>query len=647
METHYYLWLIPILPLAGAAVNGLTGQRSSEGRVAAIALSGVALSFLLALRAVLLLGHGTALETHFQWISAGNFRADFDFYLDPLSAVMILVVTGVGLLIHIYSVGYMSHEGGFYRFFAYLNLFLFFMLILVLANNYLLLFAGWEGVGLCSYLLVGFYFRKQEAADAGKKAFLVNRVGDFGFLIAMFLMYRVFHSLDFQQVYTAASTAGVESRIGVVSWICLLMLLGATGKSAQVPLYVWLPDAMAGPTPVSALIHAATMVTAGVYVIARSNILYLHAPIALIAVAVIGAVTAFYAATIAVVQTDIKKVLAYSTISQIGYMVMGCGVAAFGAAVFHLMTHAFFKALLFLGAGSVIHGLGGEQDLRKMGGLRTFFPRTYWTMLAACLAIAAIPPFSGFYSKDEILWQAFTSANGGMVFWVIGILTAGLTSFYMFRLFFLTFHGERNIDSEGDHGGHGAGRLPHESPSIMTGPLMILALLSIGGGWIGSTMLGGGTSWFASYLAPVFNQSPAIGHGESGRNIELILTTISVLVSLSGIALAWLFYIRHPELPARAAAELGGLYRLIVNKYYVDEIYRALFVRPLVVGSTEVLWKGVDEMAIDGAVNTAARRTRRFGDVARRIQSGNIRSYAGWVALGALAVIFFMVMKVV
>jgi NADH-quinone oxidoreductase subunit L len=638
MEPNLYLWLIPTLPLLGAAWNGIAGRHRSERHVAAVAVGSVALSFLVALRAFWLLGSAPHLESHFPWIAAGGFQADFNFYLDPLSAVMTLIVTGVGLLIHIYAVGYMSREGGYYRFFAYLNLFLFFMLTLVLAGNYLLLFVGWEGVGLCSYLLIGFYFRNPDAADAGKKAFLVTRLGDFGFLIALLLLYKKFHSLNFFEVLPAAALAPVETDgFGPLTWICLLLLMGATGKSAQVPLYVWLPDAMLGPTPVSALIHAATMVTAGVYIIARSSILYIHAPDALLAVAVIGGITALYAATIAVAQTDIKRILAYSTISQIGYMVMACGVAAFSAGIFHLMTHAFFKALLFLGAGSVIHALGGEQDIRKMGGLRPHLPRTYGAMLAACVAIAAIPPFSGFYSKDEILWEAYSSPYGGILFWLLGVMTAGLTSFYMFRLFFLTFHGERRAET--------VGHAPHESPPIMTVPLLILALLSIGGGWIGSAAVWGGVNPFHSFLAPTFQLGlgEPSNHIQSAVSVETILTAISVLVSLAGIGLAYLFYLRRPALPQAIAARLGVLYRLVSNKYYVDEIYRFLFVRPLLVGSSEVLWKGVDQRAIDGTILQAARRTRGLGEIARRFQSGNIRSYAGWVTLGAILLIGFMV----
>ncbi|MGH9786423.1 MAG: NADH-quinone oxidoreductase subunit L, partial [Terriglobia bacterium] len=444
------------------------------------------------------------------WIAAADLEIPFNFYLDPLSAVMALVVTGVGLLIHIYAAGYMAGEGGYYRFFAYMNLFLFFMLTLVLAGNYLLLFVGWEGVGLCSYLLIGFYFRKDDAADAGKKAFLVTRIGDFGFLIALLLLYWTFDSLNFAQVLPAASVLPVETDgWGPLTLICLLLLMGVTGKSAQVPLYVWLPDAMLGPTPVSALIHAATMVTAGVYIIARSAPLYVHAPDAMFVVALVGGVTALYAATIGVVQNDIKRVLAYSTISQIGYMVMACGVAAFSAAIFHLMTHAFFKALLFLGAGSVIHALGGEQDIRKMGGLRRSLPRTYWTFLAACLALAALWPFAGFFSKDEILWEAYASPYGGTGFWLLGLVTAGISSFYIFRLFFLTFHG--NPQAEGSIAAEAraaepahTARHPHESPPVMTWPLIALAALSFGGGWMGSRFLFGGSDPWSRFIAPAF-----------------------------------------------------------------------------------------------------------------------------------------------
>jgi len=650
MEPNLQLWLIPLLPLAGAAWNGIWGKRRSERAVAAVAVGVVALSFLWSVRAFFALSEAPHVETYSHWISAASFQVPFSFYLDPLSAVMALIVTGVGLLIHIYAAGYMQTEGGYYRFFCYMNLFLFFMLTLVLAGNYLLLFVGWEGVGLCSYLLIGFYFRRDDAADAGKKAFIVTRLGDLGFLIGLLLLYWTFHSLDFGRVMSAAAEFPVESEsFGPLTIICLLLLVGAAGKSAQVPLYVWLPDAMLGPTPVSALIHAATMVTAGVYIIARSAPLYVHAPDAMLAVAVVGGVTAFYAATIGLAQNDIKRVLAYSTISQIGYMVMACGVAAFSAAVFHLMTHAFFKALLFLGAGSVMHALGGELDIRKMGGLRRYVPRTYWTFLIACLAIAALPPFSGFFSKDQILWQAYSSPFGGFAFWLVGVVTAGLTSFYMFRLLFLTFHGKPrwetgspNTQHVAEHG-H-AGPVPHESPPLMTWPLIVLAILSLVGGWVALPFLWGGKDW-SQFLEPAFRLAALPGEAAAHHeaSTELVLMAISLLVSVTGIVLAYLFYLRRPEWAASASMRLRLLHTLLVNKYYVDEIYRALIVRPLVVGSSEFLWKGVDMFAIDGAVHQAARKTRGFGNTLRKMQSGNIRSYAAWVVLGAILLIGFLV----
>ena len=648
------LWLIPVLPLAGAAWNGLWGKRYSERAVGAIAVGCVAASFLLSVFAVWNLGAMPRIESYGPWIAAGSFQVNFNFYLDPLSAVMALVVTGVGLLIHIYAAGYMAREGGYYRFFAYMNLFLFFMLTLVLAGNYLLLFVGWEGVGLCSYLLIGFYFRKDDAADAGKKAFLVTRIGDFGFLIALLLLYWTFDSLNFAQVLPAAAGLPVETEgSGPLTLICLLLLMGATGKSAQVPLYVWLPDAMLGPTPVSALIHAATMVTAGVYIIARSAPLYVHAPDALFVVALVGGVTALYAATIGVVQNDIKRILAYSTISQIGYMIMACGVAAFSAAIFHLVTHAFFKALLFLGAGSVIHALGGEQDIRKMGGLRRSLPRTYWTFFAACLALAALWPFAGFFSKDEILWEVYASPYGGTGFWLVGLVTAGISSFYIFRLFFMTFHGIPKVEGAmrpeaGEAESPPASPHPHESPPIMTWPLMALAALSLGGGWMGSRFLFGESDLWSRFIGPAFELASIPGEqiAEHSAATEHLFMALSLLVSLGGIGLAFLLYQVRPALAGVLQARFRGLYQVVLNKYFVDELYRFVFVRPIVVGSSELLWKAMDMAAIDGTIHRAARRTTRVGDTMRRIQSGNIRSYAGWVVLGAISLISFLVIWV-
>jgi len=518
----------------------------------------------------------------------------------------------------------------------------------VLANNYLVMFIGWEGVGLASYLLIGFWFTKDSAASAGKKAFIVNRIGDFGFLIGLFLLIQHFGSLDFTKVFAQVQPLAVEnSGAGLLTAIGLLLMVGACGKSAQIPLYVWLPDAMEGPTPVSALIHAATMVTAGVYMVSRSHVIFEHAPIALNVVAIIGTLTALFAATIGITQTDIKKVLAYSTVSQLGYMFMACGVGAFSAGIFHLMTHAFFKGLLFLAAGSVIHAVGGEQDMRKMGGLRSFIPWTFLTMGIATLAIAGIPPFAGFWSKDEILWKAFSSEHGSWVFWLVGVITAFITSFYMFRLLFMTFFGDyRGSQAEDQgHGSHGHGSqghdghgLPHESPMVMLVPLMILAALSVVGGLVG---IGNG---FEHFLAPVFGSGVAEGAGETASHgIEILLMGISIAVACSGAIVAYVLYISRPELPQRIAASMGSFYSTVLNKYYVDEIYAKVFVKPLVEGSTSILWQGVDRKVIDDTVNNAADGARHVSNEVRQMQSGNLRSYAGWIAAGAAVVIAYMV----
>jgi NADH-quinone oxidoreductase subunit L len=683
MTPNLNLWLIPVLPLIGAAINGLLGRRLTRQAVATVALSFCGAAFVMALGvatrfSALSIPH---IESLAPWIRAGNFQADFAFYLDQLSAVMLLIVTGVGFVIHIYSVGYMWEEGGFYRFFSYLNLFMFFMLTLVLASNYLLMFIGWEGVGLASYLLIGFFFLRDSAAAAGKKAFIVNRIGDFGFLIALFLLIKHFGTLNFDQVFRTIAPLAVENSTGLLTTIALLLMVGAAGKSAQIPLYVWLPDAMEGPTPVSALIHAATMVTAGVYMVSRSHVIFERAPMAMMVVAIIGTLTALFAATIGIAQTDIKKVLAYSTISQLGYMFMACGVAAFSAGIFHLMTHAFFKGLLFLAAGSVIHAVGGEQDMRKMGGLRTKIPWTFWTMTAGTFAIAGIPPLAGFFSKDEILWRAYQAS---WAYWLIGVFTAFLTSFYMFRLWFLTFFGEyrgaaQQPHAHLEHSGHsrqwdqedsptpmpgprGHGGI-HESPWVMTVPLAILAIFSVIGGWIGVPGSLGGRNRFHTFLAPVFHVStPAAGaqsggageaappekqtegaEPQTGRRTELEFTAISVLAALLGLYLAWLLYHRRPELPRRLASALDGFYDAVVNKYYVDELYAILLVRPLLRGSTTILWQGIDQGTIDATLNDSADGARRVSDSLRHMQSGNVRSYAGWMALGAAAVIVYMI----
>jgi len=603
------LWLIPVFPLTGFLLNGIFGRRWSKAVIHTIAVGSVLLSFAWVLKTLAGLGDLSAAHTeqYFTWIQSGILHVGMDFTVDRLTAVMLLVVTGVGLVIHIYSIGYMAHEGGYQRFFAYMNLFMFFMLILVLAANYLVMFVGWEGVGLCSYLLIGFYFDKKFATNAGNKAFIVNRIGDFGFSLALFLIVVHFGTLDFGAVFTAA---GGKSE-GTLTAIALLLLVGACGKSAQLPLYVWLPDAMAGPTPVSALIHAATMVTAGVYMVARSAAIFTRAPAAMEAVAIVGVATAFFAATIGMLQNDIKKVFAYSTVSQLGYMFLGAGVGAFSAGIYHLVTHAFFKALLFLASGSVIHALSGEQDLRNMGGLGKKIPWTFATMLCAGVAIAGVPPFAGFYSKDAIL--AAANNHAPWMYWV-GVITAGMTAFYVFRAIFMAFLGEYR----------GKGH-PHESPAVMLVPLVILGALSLVGGYLFRV---------PGYLAPLFPLAV------ESHDISPML--ISVAFGLGGIALAWVFYVVRPGLPDQLAATFSGLYKLVYNKYFVDEIYGAVVVTPVVSGSREVLWKGVDVAVIDGAVNGAGNRARGIGGVLKLLQSGNIRSYATWVLLGGVVLLFVM-----
>jgi NADH-quinone oxidoreductase subunit L len=602
-------WLIPLFPLLGFLINGLFGRRLAKPIVNVIAVGSVAASFAYVVWALSALYPMAAphSESYFSWIQSVDLRVGFDLMVDRLSAVMLLIITGVGLIIHIYSIGYMEHEEGYARFFSYMNLFMFFMLILVLASNFLLLFVGWEGVGLCSYLLIGYYFLENFANDAGKKAFVVNRIGDFGFLLGLLLLVVTFHTLDFGQLTNSVASLGTETHAGVLTAITLLLFAGAVGKSAQFPLYVWLPDAMAGPTPVSALIHAATMVTAGVYMVARASFLYDHTPITLHLVALIGLFTAAFAATIGLAQNDIKKVFAYSTVSQLGYMFLGLGVGAYSAGVFHIMTHAFFKALLFLGAGSVIHSLSGEQDLRHMGGLRKVMPVTCISLLAASLAISGIPPFAGFFSKDAILLAAYQYSP--WMYWV-GVATAGLTAFYVFRAFFLAFMGE--------YRGH---HHPHEAPAVMTLPLMVLAVLSTVGGFLD----------VPKWLAPMYPRP-------EGENVTLMM--FSVLAGVIGIAIAAFLYWIKPAV-AEAMPE-GALYRLIYNKYYVDQIYSKLIEKPVEFFSRFLLWKGVDDVLIDGAVDGGGRRVRGVGTIFRRMQSGEIRNYATWVMMGSLIVLVIL-----
>jgi len=594
-----------------------------------------------------------------------TFSADWGFLLDPLSAVMILIVTGIGFLIHVYSTGYMAHDNGYYRFFGYLNLFIFFMLMLVLANNYTLLFVGWEGVGLCSYLLIGFYFQKKSAGDAGKKAFIVNRVGDSGFILGMLLMFSVLGTVRFLDVNAAlrsghfhAETAG----FGVLSAMALLFFIGATGKSAQFPLYVWLPDAMEGPTPVSALIHAATMVTAGVYMVARSAALFQLTPNTSTVVAAVGAFTAILAATIALVQNDIKRVLAYSTVSQLGYMFLALGVGAYWVAIFHLFTHAFFKALLFLCSGSVIHALGGEQDMRHMGGLKNKIPITHWTMWVGSVAIAGIPGFAGFFSKDEILWQTYSSASGSKVLWIIGLATAGMTAFYMWRLMNMTFYGKSHVKPE-------VAAHIHESPPSMTVPLVALAAGGVFAGWVGVPKLwnlGESFQAFEHWLEPAFASAAieAAKQGAHDASTEWILMAVSVAIAIIGIVVARYFYNHKPEIPDTLEKGLKPLHSLLCNKYYVDEIYDFLFVNGLAKGGGRVLG-AFDRNEVDGAVNGAGWLTRfastvsmwfdtwivdgavRLGSFTVKLlsypvcilQTGRVQAYALFVVVGVL--IFF------
>jgi NADH-quinone oxidoreductase subunit L len=635
---YEFVPLAVLLPFLGFLVNGLLGRYlKREVLIGAIGSLTVGAGFVIGVATLVELlalppeGRTRFVEL-FTWIAAGDLTANVAYQIDPLSVVMLLIVTGVGFLIHIYSIGYMHGDPGFWRFFSYLNLFIFAMLNLVLADNFLLLFLGWEGVGLCSYLLIGFWydrnFEKGSTGDAAKKAFIVNRIGDFGFLIGMFLIFATFGSFRFQTVFAQAGSfdAGTPMMLAIT----LALFVGATGKSAQIPLFVWLPDAMAGPTPVSALIHAATMVTAGVYMVARCSLLYALAPAALTVVAVVGACTALFAATIGLVQNDIKKVLAYSTISQLGYMFLALGVGAFSAGIFHVMTHAFFKALLFLGAGSVIHAMHGEQDIQRMGGLKSHMPVTYWTFVLGALAIAGIFPLSGFFSKDEILWKAFSGGHG--VLWAMGLAGALMTAFYMFRLVTLTFDGKPRW-VQGKH--------PHESPPTMTVPLIILAVLSVAGGVAGIPAALGGGNAIEHWLDPVFR--PAIDKlaisEHADHAMEYVLMAVSLGVALSGIWLARWWYLQKKEVPDALAARMPRLHRLLWNKYYVDEVYDAIVVTPVQKGSEKLLWKVVDVGIIDWLVNATARAVGVLSRTIRIIQTGIVHSYMLIFVLGVMAIL--------
>lgn len=636
------LWLIPALPLLGAIVNGLGALTGKLPRAAvhAVAVGVMALAFVLSVMAFMGLGHDGALtQSLYTWISSGSLQVEASLTVDPLSGVMILIITGIGTLIHLYSTGYMGHEPAYARFFAYLNLFVFFMLLLVMGSNMLMTFIGWEGVGLCSYLLIGFWYSETANAEAGKKAFVVNRVGDLGFLMGMFLL---FWSLGADATLSYDKLAQVVPQSiahgsALATAICLLLFVGATGKSAQIPLYVWLPDAMAGPTPVSALIHAATMVTAGIYMITRLSFLYVLAPAALLVIACIGAATALMAATIGLAQNDIKKVLAYSTVSQLGYMFLAVGVGAFHVAMFHLMTHAFFKACLFLGSGSVIHACHGNpdpQDMRQMGGLRKHMPITYWTFLISTLAIAGVIFTSGFFSKDEILAMALRSnpeyipAGFNWVLWILGSAGALMTTFYMFRAVFMTFHGEFRGDHEVEH--H-----LHESPWTMTLPLVVLAALALFGGWVNAPLFGIDT--FHHFLAGVITE-PTFTELDHGLEMGLIAL---LQVGIAGsIFLAYTFYVKQPGiLPAKAASIGGGfIHKLLLNKYYIDELYEAVLVRPIQNFSQWFLFKVVDRLVIDGAVNGAGRLAQGAGGMLGRLQTGNLQIYVLFIVVGLAAI---------
>src|SRR4051812_12116767 len=709
------LLLIPLLPLLGFLINAALGRRlpkSISGGLACLAMvASFVVSVMSALAASRAADHAVQ-QTVFNWIPSGDFQIPFALRVDPLSSLMILVVTGIGSLIHIYSTAYMHEEsdGEYARYFSYLNLFAAFMLVLVLGANFPVMFVGWEGVGLCSYLLIGFWFRKKSAADAGKKAFVVNRIGDFGFILGMLLLFATFSTLDFQELASKVAARAPEAgEWGVVTIATLLLFLGATGKSAQIPLYVWLPDAMEGPTPVSALIHAATMVTAGVYMIGRNAVLFTHAPHTLAIVAGIGVATALMAGTIGLVQNDIKRVLAYSTVSQLGYMFLAMGVGAYAAGIFHLYTHAFFKALLFLGSGAVIHALAGEQDLRNMGGLKKGLPITYWTFLIGALAIAGIFPLSGFFSKDEILFRTFSS--GRTVLWAIGLITAFLTATYMFRLVFLAFHGERRHDAPPEHpeeeepaahaaGGdiagaraaahssgashsapgathpasgtpHPASRTPHpasahgdhlhDAPPAMAFALIVLAIGSVVAGNVGIPHAIGGSNEIEAFLAPSFEahatapaqsefqiapppgelaaQAPAESHEASDSGTELTLMAVSLGVAVAGIGLAVYFWLRNRRAADRVAESAAPAYRLLLNKYYVDELYDSAIVQPIKYASTALLWKGVDAALIDGAVNGVGATIRGASGSLRRLQTGSIRAYAASLILGVVLIL--------
>ena len=624
------VWLVPLLPLIGFIIIGFFGKKLSKGLVGIIGSGVIFGALAIAVGIFFELKNGVQKEYTvelFKWISAGKLSIPFSFLIDPLSSLFLLIITGIGFLIHVYSVGYMSHDEGFSRFFAYLNLFIFFMLLLVMGSNYLIMFVGWEGVGLCSYLLIGFWFKNTAYNNAAKKAFIMNRVGDLGFLLGIILIFVTFGSIGYADVFEQAKNIG--SGDTTITIIALLLFVGAIGKSAQLPLYTWLPDAMAGPTPVSALIHAATMVTAGIYMIARSNILFTLSPDAMNVVAIIGVCTALFAATIGLAQNDIKKVLAYSTVSQLGYMFLALGVGAYTGAVFHVMTHAFFKALLFLAAGSVIHAMSGEQDIRKMGGLRKYISTTHITFLLGTLAIAGCFPFSGFFSKDEILAHAF---EHNKLLWALGILGAAMTTFYMFRLYFLTFHGKFRGTHEQEH--H-----LHESPKSMTIPLIILALLSVVGGLVGIPEVFGGSHMLEQFLSPVFEASSFRIVHHLSHETEYILMAVATIVMIGAIYYAYTIYVKKNTIPVGDDEEIKPLHKLIYNKYWVDEIYEKLITKPLNLVS-EGFHKLVDNQIVDGVVNGVGSAVNWMSGTLRLAQTGNIGFYIFVMVISIVLILF-------
>ncbi|MBI4654536.1 MAG: NADH-quinone oxidoreductase subunit L [Nitrospirae bacterium] len=632
--------LIPLLPLIAFVINILFGRNYIKDKAHWIAVPAVLGSFVLSVSVFMDVYAGNVINLNlYTWIVSGNFNVPIGFLIDQLTATMLIVVTSISSLIFIYSIGYMHGDKGYHRFFAYLSLFVFSMLILVMANNFLLLYFGWEAVGLCSYFLIGFWFEKKSAADAGKKAFIVNRFGDFGFGLGVILVFLTFGSLEYVEVF--ANTGSVLGQtmnilgyeVDTITVICLLLFCGAVGKSAQVPLHVWLPDAMEGPTPVSALIHAATMVTAGVFMVARCSPLFNLSPDAMTVVAVVGGITAIFAASIGLVQNDIKRIIAYSTVSQLGYMFLALGMGAYTTAIFHLYTHAYFKALLFLGSGSVIHALHNEMNIQKMGGLKKYMPVTYWTFLIASLSISGIPGLAGFFSKDEILWRAYTGGDLGKFLWVLAIVSAFMTAFYSFRLIYLTFHGKFRGTHEQEH--H-----LHESPPVMTIPLIFLALGAVGAGWVGiPPLLMDHGDKIGEFLAPV------LGHpkGEGTHSEELFVMGLSVLIGLAGIFTAFIMYLKKTDLPYKVGSAFQPVYKLLYNKYWVDELYYKTIVKPALIASDKIFLGFFDGRLIEGVVNGIPNLIGSLGQRLRKIQTGVLSHYGIIMALGALVIIGVMI----